>query len=258
VSEAAAGAPGPRFRALLPAREGELSAHEALAGWRDQARTTLRLALNMIASVDGRIAVGGRSAPLSSGADRSLFHALRAGADAVMAGGRTVRMERYGPIIRNRDTRATRVRAGLPEQPLAVIVTRRVDLDPMLPLLADPESRVVIMTPGQHDIPPCAAHVDYVRTPTLREGLSELAERHGVRTVVCEGGAMLNGSLAAEGLIDELFLAIAPMLVGESPGGGTLITGDVLPTPVPLELRALLRCASELYAHYVRAGADAG
>lgn len=248
------GADAPRFHRLIPSREGEpLSAPEALEGWRGQgAQGSARVALNMIVSLDGRTAIDGRSAPLSSPADRALFHALRAEADAVMVGGGTVRTERYGPIIPAARTRELRAARGLSEQPLAVIVSRRLDFDATVPLLADPGSHVVIITPTPRDLPPCAAAVDYVRAPTLREGLAELASRHGVRDVVCEGGPGLNASLAGEDLIDELFLTLAPILVGDTPGGKSLLDGHALSEPDRLELRMLLETDSQLYARYVK------
>jgi riboflavin biosynthesis pyrimidine reductase len=255
VNDDAAAAP-PRLRRLIPPpRDAEetLTAEQALAGWREQdAGSRPRVALNMVASLDGRIAVDGRSAPLSSPADRALFHELRAQADAVMAGARTMRLERYGPIIAKAATRARRARQGLAEQPLAVIASRSLELDPQLPLLADPGSRVVILTSSAHDIPACAAQLDYVRAPTLRAGLTELAERHGVATLVCEGGPTLLGSLAADGLIDELFLARAPVMVGDAPGGSSLLRGHVLSEPQSFELRMLLECDGQLYGRYVR------
>jgi riboflavin-specific deaminase-like protein len=248
VSAAAA----PRFQSLIPAGAptDTLSADEALAGWREEGGGAPRLALNMIASVDGRIAVGGRSAPLSSPADRALFHALRAGADAVMAGATTVRIERYGPIVRSEQTRAWRVSRGLAAQPLAVIVSRSLDLHPLPPLLADEGSRVAVITPSSHDIQGAAAQVDYVRSANLRDGLEQLAARHGVRTIVCEGGPTLNGSLVAESLVDDLFLSIAPLLVGDTPDGGALLHGAAPAAPRPLELAMLLRCESQLFARY--------
>ena len=109
----------------------------------------------MIASVDGRISVAGRSAALGGPADRALFHALRARADAVVVAAGTVRSERYGPIIRDPDVRDRRERQGLRPQPLAVIVSRTLDLDPTLPLLADRSSHVVILTPATGDVPYC-------------------------------------------------------------------------------------------------------
>jgi riboflavin biosynthesis pyrimidine reductase len=244
--------PAPRFHSLIPpgAPGATLDAQEALADWREEGDGALRLALNMIVSVDGRIAVGGRSAPLSSPADRALFHALRAGADAVMAGATTVRDEGYGPIVRNEATRAWRASRGLAEQPLAVIVSRSLDLLPLPPLLADPGSHVVVLTPSSLAIRGAAAEVEYIRTPTLRAGLEQLASRHGVRTIVCEGGPTLNGLLAVESLIDELFITFAPLLVGDVPQAGAMLRGPAPAMPRELELRALLHCDSQLYARY--------
>jgi riboflavin biosynthesis pyrimidine reductase len=244
----------PRFRSLIPwrAEHQTLSGDEALRDWRAAGgEDQLRVALNMIVSLDGRIAVDGRSAPLGGPADRALFHALRAHADAVMVGAETVRAERYGPIIRKPEARAWRVRQGLPEQPLAVIVSRRLELDPSLPLLADPDAHVVVLTPSAGALPRCAANIDYVRAATLRAGLAEVRTRWGVRLVLCEGGPTLNGALAAESLIDELFLAISPLIVGDSRGGGGLLSGGAPREPLALELRMLLEHDSQLYAHYV-------
>ena len=88
----------------------------------------------------------GRSAPLGGPADRALFHALRARTDAVLVGAGTVRDERYGPLIKSAPVREARRREGLEEQPLALIATSSLELDPALPLLDDPASRVVILT----------------------------------------------------------------------------------------------------------------
>jgi riboflavin biosynthesis pyrimidine reductase len=244
----------PRFARLLPGASSEVTADESLGEWGTDGEFGDGVAVNMIASVDGRIAVGGRSAPLGSRADRTLFHALRARADAVMAGAGTIRTERYGPIIRDPQVRERRAAAGFDPQPLAVIVSRSLAIDPTVPLLADPGSRVVVLTDAVGELDGCAAAVEYVRRPTLREALAELRARWGVRKILCEGGPALNGSLAAESLIDELFLAQAPLLVGDVPGGRGLVLGGAPASPRPLELRTLLSSEGQLFAHYVAFG----
>ncbi|HEX4033959.1 MAG TPA: dihydrofolate reductase family protein [Solirubrobacteraceae bacterium] len=243
------------FRRLLPQPTQTLTAPEAVEGLRTAAVGERPiLALNMIASADGRIAVDGRSAPLSSAHDRALFHALRARSDAVMVAAGTVRAERYGPTIRNERTRAERAARGEPEQPIAVIVTRQVELDPQLPLLSDPDSHVVIVTASDRELARCAAQIEYIRSDTLREALVELGARDGVRRIICEGGPHLNASLASESLIDELFLSISPILVGGS--DATVLAGDLLDEPQRLELLMLLSNDDELYAHYVSRSAS--
>jgi 5-amino-6-(5-phosphoribosylamino)uracil reductase len=205
----------------------------------------------MITSVDGRVSVDGRSGPLGGPADRALFHALRAGADAVMAAAGTVRAERYGPIVRDAAVRDARRAAGLPAQPLAVIVSRSLTLDPRLPLLDDPDSHVVVIAPSHGELATTRATVDYIRAGSLAQALAELRTRFAVQLVVCEGGPSLNASLLGEAVLDELFVAFSPNLVGGDLGPGLLSGGSGDAQLRPLELRMLLESDNELYAHYV-------
>ncbi|MET0305438.1 MAG: dihydrofolate reductase family protein [Solirubrobacterales bacterium] len=72
----------------------------------------------------------------------------------------------------------------------------------------------------------------------------------GVRALLCEGGPTLHGALQAAGLVDELFLTIAPKLSG----GGVpprILEGE-LDEVIPLELTWLLEQDGELFARYSR------
>jgi riboflavin biosynthesis pyrimidine reductase len=82
--------------------------------------------------------------------------------------------------------------------------------------------------------------------PALLRSLRE----EGVRALLCEGGPTLHGSLQAEGLVDELFLTIAPKLSG----GGVpprILEGE-LDEVIPLKLAWLLEEDGELFARYRR------
>lgn len=72
----------------------------------------------------------------------------------------------------------------------------------------------------------------------------------GVRALLCEGGPTLHGALQADGLVDELFLTIAPKLSG---GDAPRIVEGPLPEVVGLELAWLLEQDGELFARYRRA-----
>jgi len=210
--------------------------------------------LNMVATVDGRATLAGRTAPISSVPDRQLFHALRTRADAVMVGAGTLRVERYGRLVRDARRREQRRAIGLHADPLAVVVSASLDLPSDLPLLQDPESRIVIITASEALLNACEAHVDYVRCDPvdLTAALGRLRDEYGVRSILCEGGPRLNASLLAEGLIDELFLTTFAVLAGGE--GALTILADMLPggTPMPqqLELLWLLEHESELFARY--------
>jgi riboflavin biosynthesis pyrimidine reductase len=85
-----------------------------------------------------------------------------------------------------------------------------------------------------------------VNLPNLLRSLRE----EGVEALLCEGGPTLHGSLQAAGLVDELFLTLAPKLSG----GGVpprILEGE-LDEVIPLELAWLLEEDGELFARYRR------
>lgn len=253
---AARNEPPVALRRLLP-EPGELTADELVGALRfDELAPAERpyVALNMVATADGRASVSGRTAPLSSVPDRQLFHALRTRVDAIMVGAGTVRTERYGRLVRDPARREQRSAAGLDPDPLAIIVSASLALTADIPLLQHPEQRVVAITASDGVIEGCAAQVEYVRSSPvqLAAALARVRADHGVRSILCEGGPHLNASLLAAGLVDELFLTTVPLLAG---GAGALtIVGDApLREPLALELVWLLESAGELYARYTLA-----
>ena len=83
----------------------------------------------------------------------------------------------------------------------------------------------------------------------MREVLRCLRADYGVRSVLCEGGPVLNRALLADGVLDELFLSVAPKLAGggEAP---TIVGPPELPEPVDLDLHWVLESAGHLYLRY--------
>jgi riboflavin-specific deaminase-like protein len=222
------------------------------------------LALNFAATLDGRITIGGRSGPIGNEADRELFHELRVQVDAVMVGAGTADTERYGRIVRDPDRRERRRAAGLEPEPLAVLVSARLSLDPDLPLLQDESSRVVIVTEADDKLDGVRAHVDYLRpsdAPATSEDLAgraamlplapmvrALRERHGIGLVMCEGGSLLAGALLREGLVDELFLSVAPKLAAGT--GPTVVTSPPLEPPLDADLVTAHEAGGHLFLRY--------
>jgi riboflavin-specific deaminase-like protein len=177
--------------------------------------------VNFVASADGHAAFRGRSRWLSDDADREIFHGLREHVDAVMAGTGTLRIERYGRVVRDPERRRRRAASALNPEPLFAIISRSGDVPTDIPLFSDPGSRVVVFTPGRLDTSGLDAQVDVVRLDpgelTLTTMMRRLRSDFDVRSLLCEGGPTLFGALLQEELVDELFLSLAPKLTG----GGT-------------------------------------
>lgn len=243
------------MRRLLP-EPGETTVAELLDGyrpWEQPPADRPLLAINFVATADGQATIAGRSGPIGSSADTEMLQRLRTRFDAVMIGAGTMRAERYGRIVSDPELRARRERIGLAEDPLAVIVSGRLDLPWDASLFTDGNGRVLIFTASETEPPETATAVSVVRHEDgvdLAAALRYLRQEHGVRALLSEGGPTLHAQLQALGLADELFLTIAPKLAG---GVGPGILEGVLPEIAELELAWLLEDDSELFARYRRA-----
>lgn len=209
------------------------------------------VAVNFVASLDGRAAFHGRSGTLASEADKEMFHGLRTLVDAVLVGTGTLRTERYGRLARRPERRAEREARGLAADPLAVVVTRSGDIPADIPLLEDPNSTLVLYTGGALEPPTAKARVELVgmRPATFSGALAHLRAEHGARSVLCEGGPRITGALLAEGLVDELFLTVSPRLTG---GGNepTVTVGPELDELAEAELVWALEHESFMFLRY--------
>jgi riboflavin biosynthesis pyrimidine reductase len=109
---------------------------------------------------------------------------------------------------------------------------------------------VIVYTGVEGAAPDVAAPVEIVRLeiPSPAAALADLRAR-GVRALACEGGPVLFGALLADGLADELFLTLVPLLTGED-GATRIIEGGDLPEHARAEPLWVLRAGHELYLRY--------
>ena len=213
------------------------------------------VAVNFAVTIDGRAAIEGRSGPIGSATDTEMLQLLRTRADAVMIGAGTMRAERYGRIVSDPAMRARRERNGLSHDPLAVIVSGRLDLPWDAGLFTDGGGRVLIFTTADTEPPQTETPLQVVRQDgpaiDLVETLRHLRQECGVRGLLCEGGPGLHSELQSLGLVDELFVTLAARLAGGPEP--RMIEGE-LPQRTAWELVWLLEERGELFARYRRAG----
>ncbi|MGH2873772.1 MAG: dihydrofolate reductase family protein [Solirubrobacteraceae bacterium] len=214
---------------------------------------------NFVASADGKATVAGRSSALGgSEGDRITFHLLRTRVGAILAGTETMRIERYGRLLR--EDRLADLHVGSERQrrgqPLAVLISRSGAIPFEIPLFDDPESRIALYTAAEVDLP---AHVRAAVYPhqlgfgwsgELAAVLRSLRSDHGVRSLLCEGGPTLFGALLAEDCVDELFLTLAPALAGAGERGVT--AGPPLTGALQLKLIWVLERDGYLFLRYAR------
>lgn len=215
------------------------------------------VAINMVQSVDGRATLDGRAGPLGDEVDQALLETLRARSDAVLVGAGTVRTEGYGELLTDPGLRQGRIQRGLPARPIACVVSGKLALDPGLPLLANPELEVCVVTGAEGRVEGAAASVRHLRASadgvgdriSLGPALTRLRAEAGVRLVVCEGGPTLNASLFREGLVDEVFLTQSPRIVG-GPAPLAIVAAEAIGSPVGLELVTVVTHADFAFFRY--------
>jgi riboflavin biosynthesis pyrimidine reductase len=208
---------------------------------------------NFATTADGRATIDGRSGPIGDDGDLEVFRRLRTQVDALLIGTRTLGIERYGRAVRRPELRAAREALGLAPEPLVATVSRSGELPVEIPLFQEPEANVVVFVPAGTPEPSCPACVTLVQLDpaelTLTSALRHLRAEHGVRSLLCEGGPTLMGALLHEGLVDEVFLTLAPQLAGGGTGP-TMSSGPALGDPAELELVWALERADSLYLRY--------
>jgi riboflavin biosynthesis pyrimidine reductase len=199
---------------------------------------------NMISSLDGAIAVEGRSGMLGGSADRRVFQVLRSLADVIVVGAGTVREEGYGPARLDQDLRDRRQARGQSPLPPLAVVTRSGNLDWSSPFFTEALARPIVLTSSSVDrgvVDRGGEVADFVMAgedrvdPAL--ALDELY-RNGFRSVLLEGGPGLNSDVLEAGRMDELCLTYSPRLVGGT--GPRVFAGPELPHPQEVEVVQLL------------------
>lgn len=212
--------------------------------------------LNMVTTLDGATAVDGVSGALGGDADHAVFVAIRAVGDVILAGAATVRAENYGPPRTPAARQVERLARGQQAVPRIAVVTRSLDLDPTTPLFTEAVERPLIYTVEGADQARWAALAevaDVVAVGTDDVDMAAMAEHlasTGARTVVVEGGPVINGQLLAAGLVDELNITLAPVLAG---GSSHRLTHGADPGDHEMTLAHLWTADDVLLARYVRA-----
>ncbi|MFC4123964.1 RibD family protein [Nocardia rhizosphaerae] len=189
-------------------------------GPRSDAKARPYVLLSVAASLDGYIDdTSERRLLLSNSADFDRVDRVRADSDAILVGASTLRTDNPRLLVNSAERRATRVASGRPEYPVKVTVTASGELDPGLRFWHTGGDKLVYTTDagaarlGERlaDTAEVIALGARVAFPAL---LDDLGTR-GVHRLMVEGGTGMHTGFLAADLVDEIHLAIAPILVGD-------------------------------------------
>lgn len=220
--------------------------------------------VNMAMTADGKIATANRAVS-SFGSKRDHEHLLelRATADAVMSGARTVDSAKINMGPGGAKFRRQRLKHGLAEYNLRIIVSGSGSIDPDAEVFKHHFSPIIILTtsPATKRIAPALLHeaevigcgeteIDFVTV------LRWLRNERGVKRLLCEGGGDLNAALFRAGLVDELHLTVCPTIFGgrNAPTIAEGVGFEKLAHAAQLELKSARRVGNEMFLVYGRIG----
>ena len=219
--------------------------------------------VNMAMTADGKIATANRAVS-SFGSTRDHKHLLklRATADAVMAGARTVDSAAINLGPGPARFRRLRLKNGLMEYNLRVIVSGNGSLNPAAEVFKHHFSPILILTTGRMSkvrLRQLRALADEVKVCgrqeiNFRKAFSWLRGKWGVKRLLSEGGGGLNDALFRAGLVDELYLTICPKIFG---GRNAPVIADGrgfrrLAEALPLQIKSFKHIGNELFAVFRR------
>ncbi|HJS17664.1 MAG TPA: 2,5-diamino-6-(ribosylamino)-4(3H)-pyrimidinone 5'-phosphate reductase [Anaerolineales bacterium] len=201
--------------------------------------------INVAMTADGKIDTFRRTgAAISSARDKERVDRLRAEADAVMVGGKTLLDEDPKLTVKSEALRTERVESGRAPNPIKVGIVTGARLTPESQFLSAGPANIVIFTTRrtskQHVSLLKSLGVDVYVDDSEQVNLSKALQtlKHiGVERLMVEGGATLNFELLRLGLVDEVSAYVAPMIFGGA-DAPTLAAGTGLESSeaIPLKL----------------------
>ena len=219
--------------------------------------------VNMAMTADGKIATANRAvSSFGSARDREHLLALRATADAVMAGARTVDSAPINLGVGPAKFRRQRLKRGLAEYPLRVIVSRSGSVNPRAEIFQYHFSPILILTTrraGAGWLRRLRATADAVKICGQSEinfhaAFRWLQREWQVKGLLCEGGGELNAALFRAGLVDELHLTICPKIFGGH-GAPTIAEGrgfSRLAAAERFQVKSVRQIGGELFTIFER------
>lgn len=202
--------------------------------------------LNTVSSIDGRIRKRHGGIELNNRLNEYRVETLRGSVDAVMTGVDLIKIE--NPVFK--------VKSVGDKRPLVIILDKHVETPLESNVMQDPNVDVLLVTAGKassnrlKNLVESRAGVDAIAVGQdvikLNDLMWRLYER-GIREILLEGSHELNKRMLDLKLVDELYISIAPVIVGK---GVDFIDGELDET-VEMYLEGIMQYGDLVVLHYL-------
>jgi len=206
--------------------------------------------INCAMSADGKIASpSGKQLHISNEEDMKRVYSLRNEHDAVLVGIKTIQSD--NPKLTVKEGYAEN-----PKNPIRIILDThcRTKIDD---LAVDDKAKTLIITNGQCDkkygsnVEVVQCDIDYDGVIDLKKML-EILHNRGIKKLMVEGGSTVIWNFLKQGLVDDLYVYIGPMIIGgkytPSMADGEGIADQT--NPIRLEIVEISKLNDGLLVHY--------
>ena len=202
--------------------------------------------INMAMTADGKITSTRREEPgFTSRRDKKTMDRIRAEADAVLVGAGTLRADDPPLHVRDPEMKEYRRSLGKPDGLVNVVVTASASIDPGSRFFggAQPTTRIVatIENAPADRLARLAAVAEVWTIGRGSVDLPALLDRlksRGIERLLVEGGGELNWGFVRDDLVDELYVTVAPAILGGK-DAPTLCEGEGLTMATRRHLKLL-------------------
>jgi riboflavin-specific deaminase-like protein len=213
--------------------------------------------INVATTADGKLAPDNRRfVPFSSKRDQAFLLELRARADAVMAGARTIDAATVTMGPGGKKYRNLRLKNGLAEYNLRIIVSGSGTVNPHAEIFRHKFSPIIILTTGRarSRIPRlqklgAVVHLCGESNIDFPAAFRWLRREWDVKRLLCEGGGEINGALLEANLVDEIYHTLCPKIFGgrTAPTMADGIGIEHLADATRLNLKSFRRVGEEMF-----------
>lgn len=187
-------------------------------------RTTTLIA---ITSINGIGTIDGTSGKLGNATDAQLFNSLRSLADVVLVGTSTIKAENYGPVELAPEVPPYRVSSGQSPEVLMATMSHSLNIEPDSDFVKKATTGPLIFTTPTSKLEPSEAQQHLARKNALLTAGAKIIEfdnlsidkvvdwfhSHDLADVIVEGGPSIYRQALESGIVDEIFLTLAPWWV---------------------------------------------